>query len=148
MTAPSPEPPKDGGRSFWEGHRERVRIFSNDLRARGVRMHWAAPPLYRLLWLLRIPAKPPLFQSFVGIFATMGSSFCLLWGAMMQLLSSAFPPPSALQPFRTGFVWTAAVAAGAFVGLVMAAVTRRKARQLALPPWDRYPAESVAELFR
>ena len=136
------------GRSFWEGHRERVRVFSNDLKARGLRRHCAAPPLYRFLWLLRIPVKPPLFQSFREIALTMGSWFALAWGGLMQLFSTAWPSDVAPSPFSALVLWTTAVLTGALFGLTMAAVTRRKAHPLNLPPWDRYPAESVADVFR
>jgi hypothetical protein len=137
-------------RSFWDGHAERA--LERDFAARGVRRHWVAPPLYRLLWRLRVPLRPPLFQSFGAVFATMGGWFAASWGAVMQLFASLSGSTDlgtfGVRPVHARLlVWAMAAAVGVFFGLCMAATMRWKARSLKVPPWEQYSAVSIAQVF-
>lgn len=133
-------------------HAEKVGTLRSDLEARGLSKRWAAPPLYVLLWFLRIPVRPPLFQRFGALLLTMGGWFCVSWGLMMWLFSQLWFLPTAERAgvttiWLTPFIALLAVGAGTFFGLTMAALVRRKARPLHLPPWEQYPAEVAAEVF-
>src|SRR5436190_5584952 len=108
-------------------------------------MHWAAPPLYRLLWKMRVPLKPPLFQSFWGIFLTFGG-FLFVLTSLANFLTRYWVMGRA-SPARTAWTWLIPLSSAVFFGLGMAVVTRLKAKQLQFPPWERYPAEGIAKVF-
>ena len=114
-------------------HDEKVALLLKDLRQRGISEYTTAPPLYRLLWRLGITAKPPFFASFWSLVVTMGVLFGVLWGILMW-----FSGWQGELPVSTAI--GLAVLAGVLFGLIMAAYYRRKARQLALPRWEDYPA--------
>jgi hypothetical protein len=115
-------------------HEQKIEYLLKDLGQRGVGKYTIAPPLYRLLWGLGIEAKPPHFAGFWLLTVVMGLFFGIFWGVVMWLmLWRGQDMPVALA------VVTAAIA-GLFFGLSMACYYRWRARKLALPAWEDYPA--------
>jgi hypothetical protein len=119
-------------------HRQKVDRLITDLHKQGVSPYTVAPPLFRLLWALGLEVPPPFFLGFLTLTLLMGTSFGILWGAliwgplMWLLPSRAWHSPAAIP------VMTTAGAALLF-GLSMAAYYRWKAARLRLPPWESYP---------
>lgn len=99
----------------------------------GVPRSTIAPPVYRAAWKLGVELPPPLFASFGFLFLVQAILFATLWGLGMLLfvrLAGLFIPAF--------FVAFAALAAGLSFGVVMALLIHRKAKQLALPPWESF----------
>lgn len=95
------------------------------------------------MWVLRIPVKPPLFQRFLPIALIDGGWFALVWIVATHWMETS----GALSSFRSPWAWAFYLFAGAFFGLPMAFRTRRTARRLGLPPWERYPADRISQVF-
>ncbi|HWO12225.1 MAG TPA: DUF6404 family protein, partial [Polyangiaceae bacterium] len=54
---------------------------------RGVWRSTAAPPLFRVLWWLRVSIPPPHFMRPSRLFALAGVWFGVAWGGLMWLLA-------------------------------------------------------------
>lgn len=95
-----------------------------------------APPLYLLLWKLGAKIPPPHFRSFAANLVWAGLWFGALWG-----LSMWFTVWSHQSPY---VVLAAALFAGVFFGLYMAAYYRYGARKRRIPLWrDFHPADDT-----
>jgi hypothetical protein len=117
------------------------------LRARGVAADEAAPPLFRLLWSLRVFVPPPLFLGFASLVALMGGSFavgmapvCLIAMVAVWLLASDQLTLRDALAIAAGM----SLAAGTLFGLAMAAWFRYQARRLSIPDWQRFAASRGA----
>jgi hypothetical protein len=120
-----------------------------ELRLRGVAADQAAPPLFRLLWGLRIFVPPPLFLGFAGLVALMGGAFaagmaplCLLAMVAVWLLASDQLTLRHALAIGTGM----SLAAGTLFGLAMATWFRYQARRLSIPDWRRFTASRGAAI--
>lgn len=113
-------------------HREKIQRFLAEVEERGVGAIEAAPPLYRLCWMLRIPIRPPAFQGLWFNAALFGAFFGLVWGAVLWWITWTFwDSPS-------WFVPAVMVLAAVVFGMAMAVYHRRIAKRLGLTSWDRY----------
>ncbi|HVL13060.1 MAG TPA: DUF6404 family protein [Gemmata sp.] len=109
--------------------RRKIDAAVDDLLARGVPWHTAAPPHYRLLWAAGWHVPPLLFQSFSGSLLLNGACFGLLFAAMALVAERHHAPEVAL--FLGG-------GGGLTVGLLVAALYRFRAWRLGLPRWADY----------
>lgn len=134
--------PRHRGSNHAETHMtndEKITYYLRDMRQKGVRSWTAAPPLYRLLWRLGIKVRPPLFASFRSLYWPPAvlylCFFLLLWwwegGSHFWWWEGGSHSISGL---------VATVVAAVSIGVIMAAIIRRKARKLALPRWEDYPS--------
>ena len=117
-------------------HNDKLKKMYQHLPALGISPYTAAPPLYRLLWLLGIESPPPIFASFLQISFYMGTFFAFGWGLFMWFLfwsNQEGPSPS------TAFLMS--LLAGATFGLFMAAYLRYIAKKHNLPSWSDYKGE-------
>jgi hypothetical protein len=95
-----------------------------------------APPFHRLLWKLGAKAPPPHFQSFTANFVRAGVSFGVVGWFIFWSQSRQGTSPCA--------VFAAALLAGVFFGLGMAAYYRYGARKHRIPLWrDFHPADGA-----
>jgi hypothetical protein len=95
-----------------------------------------APPVYRLLWRLGAKTPPPHFRSFSANFVSAGVRFGVVWGLLMWVTVWSHRSPYA--------VLAAALFAGVFFGLGMAAYYRYGARKHRIPLWrDFHPANDA-----
>jgi hypothetical protein len=93
-----------------------------------------APPLHRLLWKLGAKTPPPHFLSFMVNFISAGVWFCVFCGLAMWLTGSSHHGLSRLA--------AAALFAGVFFGVCMAAYYRYGARKHRIPLWrDFHPSD-------
>jgi membrane associated rhomboid family serine protease len=113
-------------------HAEKVAYLLRDLGQKGIGQYTVAPPAYRLLWRLGVEVRPPHFAPFWSLAAAMALGFGLPWGAIMWL--------TVWQRASVGFGVATAALVGLFFGVSMAAYYRWRARALALPRWENYPA--------
>ena len=117
-------------------HKDKLQKMYEHLPALGISPYTAAPPLYRLLWLLGIEATPPIFASFLQISFFMGTYFAVGWGLFMWLfLWSHQENPSLLTAFLVSLL------AGSMFGVFMAAYLRYTANKLNLPSWSDYTGQ-------
>ncbi len=121
-------------------HRQKVDRLVEELGQQGIDSYTAAPPLFRLLWMLGLDIPPPFFLGFHKLALVMGTFFAVLegplWGILMWLSLWQGEIPAPIAVALTGFE---AVLAGVAFGLVMAWYLRRKSAQLGLPSWEDYP---------
>jgi hypothetical protein len=112
---------------------EKVHRYLSETREQGVGGWTAAPPLIRLLWLLRLDVPPPFYWSFAAVAVLSGCFFAFF--------------VFCIEVFVFGESWrrqaVGAVIGGVFFGLVMAWYTQRKSRRLRLSPWDGRAAGDV-----
>ncbi len=113
-------------------HREKVDRFIAEMRGRGMGPYTSAPPIYRLLWALHIPVRPPHFQSFGAAALLTGSLFGAFFGVGMYFWAWR----AAGMSIAIALVW--ASVAGAFFGLALAGFYRWSARRHHLPNWEEY----------
>ena len=111
-------------------YREKVDASIAGLIARGVNPYTAAPPAWRLAWILGAKVPPPHFMSFSSLALISGGFFGVLWGVAMWFVLWG----SMGLPFATLMGLTA----GALFGLSMGAYYRHSASKLKLPPWEEY----------
>jgi hypothetical protein len=111
-------------------HAEKVNRMEEHLGALGVPRSTFAPPIYRALWRLGIPVPPPLFTGYLALTLFQGSLFALFWGIPMWVFTRSFVPAL--------YIVAGSLGSGLLFGLVMAALVRRKARELRLPTWAQY----------
>ena len=114
-------------------HAEKVTYLLNDLGQKGIGQYTIAPPFYRLLWRLGIEVRPPHFAGFWSLAATMALSFGIVWGIFMWF--TVWQQQSSVSQS----IGTTALVSFLF-GVILAASYRRRARKLALPRWEDYPA--------
>jgi hypothetical protein len=117
-------------------HREKVERHVADMRSRGLWRSTAAPPLYRVLWAIGVPVRPPLMQTFWTLAAFMGIYFGVAWGVFMRLLF--------WQQMPWQYWASVSGLAGLLFGLSMATYYRVRARSLGLPSWEDYLATSAS----
>jgi hypothetical protein len=121
-------------------HRQKVDRLVEELGRQGISSHAAAPPLFRLLWMLGLDIPPPFFLEFRKLALVMGTFFAVLegplWGILMWLSLWQGEIPALIAVALTVFE---AVLAGVAFGLVMARYLRRKSAQSGLPSWEDYP---------
>ena len=117
-------------------HSEKLQKMYAHLPALGLSPYTAAPPAYRLLWLLGINIPPPIFGPFLPSAVFMGTFFAILWGALMWLMSWSHDPELSLATAAI-----ASVTAGLLFGLIMAGYFSYKSKQLNLPPWSDYTGQ-------
>jgi hypothetical protein len=114
----------------------RLAIALRLLDAKGIRRWTYYISIYQLLWLLNVSIRPPIFNGFVFNCVFMSIAFGTLWGTFMWFLLWS----------RQGMAITTAVmlaaAAGVFFGIVLALLTRHKARKLGLPAWEQLSSEA------
>jgi hypothetical protein len=117
-------------------HSEKVALAVNDLVSRGVRPLTAAPPIFRLLWRLRVPIRPPHFMRFrtLALFVGIG------WGATFDLYIWAVIARSGRA--ATPSVHAVVAVGAALFGLLLALFYWWQARRLGLPPWEQYPDQA------
>ena len=111
---------------FWSRHAAALAALEQS----GLSRAEYAPPLYRLFWRLRVPVRPPHFQSFAAKFLTMSVFFGLVWGGIMAVyfkFAAELPPNFYLYP----------LVAGALFGLAMAWILHAGAKSRALPQWGK-----------
>ena len=106
------------------------------LPALGLSPYTAAPPIYRLLWLLGINIAPPIFGSFLPSAFFMGAFFAIGWGTIMWLMLWSHEPNMSLASAAI-----TSIVAGLLFGLIMAGYFAYKSRQLNLPPWSEYTGQ-------
>jgi len=106
------------------------------LAATGMGRSTYAPPIYRFLWSLGVPLRPPHFAGFLSIILVMGSAYGTIFTGTMWLLSDHERSTVSLvgQCLFTGLAF----------GSIMAAWTRSRARKHKLPDWSEI---DVAERF-
>ncbi|MFC0682901.1 DUF6404 family protein [Lysobacter korlensis] len=113
-------------------HHEKLAAMHQHMIAIGVPASTAAPLAWRLLWRLGVEVPPPLFVPFATGALAMSGAFALVWGLLMWGLFWA------RQGMPASSVVAAALAAGALVGISMAAYFRHLARKHNLPSWAEY----------
>lgn len=89
-----------------------------------------APPLHRLLWRFGARLAPPHFLSFTANFVSAGVWFGVVWGLLMWFTVWSHKSPDA--------AFVAALFAGVFFGLCMAAYYRYCARKYGIPLWKDF----------
>lgn len=102
------------------------------LKSTGIWRSNYAPPLHRLFWKLGARVPPPHFLSFTANFVSAGVWFGVFWGLAMWLTGSSHHGLSRLA--------AAALFAGLFFGLGMAAYYRYGARKHGIPMWRDFQA--------
>jgi len=117
-------------------HKDKLQKMYEHLPALGISPYTAAPPLYRLLWLLGIEAPPPIFASFLQISFFMGTFFAAGWGLFMWLFLWSHEEGSSL--LTAGLV---SLLAGVMFGLLMATYLRYTAKKHNLPSWSEYTGQ-------
>ena len=117
-------------------HNEKLKKMYEHLPALGISPYTAAPPLYRLLWLLGIEVAPPIFGSFWPIALFMGAFFACGWGFFMWFFQ--WSKDKDLSVIAAILV---ALLAGTMFGLIMAAYSRYTAKKHNLPPWSHYTGQ-------
>jgi uncharacterized protein DUF6404 len=115
-------------------HDEKIEYLLKDLGERGISKYTVAPPLYRLLWGLGIEVTPPHFAGFWSLAPFMGAFFAIAWGLFMWV--------AAWRDLPFAVTLVASLIAGFLFGTIMAGYYRWRARALALPSWQDYPAAS------
>jgi membrane associated rhomboid family serine protease len=100
------------------------------LSGRGVARRHAAPLLFRLLWRLGLPVRPPHFLGFASVAVVYGTWFTVVWGVFMWTLVWSQQGRSIVD------VALRAAAAGACFGLMIAWLYARERREFAVPAWD------------
>jgi len=119
-------------------HHEKVESYLLEMKSRGVKPGLAAPPLFRLLWMLGFSVRPPLFMTRSQLTVVMGLFFgvtmTIFFAVMLRWIedspsSFATRIPSAAVPGAIG---------GLVFGMVMARVFRTIADRLDLPRWEDY----------
>jgi hypothetical protein len=93
-----------------------------------------APPLHRLLWRIGARVPPPHFLSFTANFVSAGVWFGVVWGLLMWFIVWSHQGRSPNAAF------VAALFAGLFFGLCMAAYYRYGARKHGIPLWRDFQA--------
>ncbi len=124
-------------------HVEKVTLFVEEMKGRGVAPGVAAPALFRLWWNLGFQAPPPLF---LGVWVNFAWSFAL----MATLLVSAaaiywwkHPHVSLWNIWLTVLLFLPVLAVLVVYGAVAA---NRTARKYQLPPWEDFrPAPPPAK---
>jgi hypothetical protein len=118
-------------------HEEKLNVMFKDLGERGVKKGTMAPPLYRLLWRIGVPVRPPHFASFGANALLMGIGFAFLWGLFMWFFlwrhQNMSPSTACLN----------ALLAGALFGVMLSGYYRWQARKLSLPKWEDYPTQTI-----
>ena len=114
-------------------HREKVDYFIADMRRRGVGEYTAAPPLYRLYWLLGMKIPPPHFQTYLSL----ANTSRIFFGGLMGLWAYLLYRDKGMTLAVAGL---GGLLAGAFFGFTLAAYYRWSARRLNLPSWEQYPS--------
>jgi len=115
-------------------YEEKIEYFCNDMKRRGIGGRIAMPPLIMLMRRMGFNAMPLIFWRPISILAVFGALFALLYGLLSWLLLWRYDNlPS---------VWmntVSAVVVGVMVGVYMAVAWWKRARNLCLPSWDKYP---------
>lgn len=114
-------------------HREKLAYMMNDLSRRGLKKNSFAPPLYRLLWRLGIPATPPHFAHPFANASFMATWFATFFGLFMWL---CFWGPAGDS---TKHALVVSIAAGIVFGVALATYYASQARKYSLPKWKDYP---------
>lgn len=115
--------------TFWEKRDAAI----DDLVRRGVKRSAAAPWLYRWLWAVGLPVRPPHYQTLAGLFLTHMPVF---WPAMAVLAAAFTVTVVGLRAIPVAVVTAAAMAGG--VGVMAALADRAEARRLRLPTWEAF----------
>jgi hypothetical protein len=116
---------------------EKIDAAVNDLLTRGVAWHTAAPPHYRLFWVLGWHIPPMLFQSFLGIVLVNGLFFGLGFAAMAWVAERHHAAVELMLTFGT--------VGGLVVGLICGIIYRFQAWRLGLPRWADYNPHHEAD---
>lgn len=114
--------------TFWE-RRDAVLDDLRRRRARGA----AAPFLYRWLWAVGVPVRPPQYQS---IPAQLAIQVPFYWAAMAVPAGAFTVAIVGPRAFPIAVVIAGAMAAA--VGVMSALGTRAEAARLRLPRWDAF----------
>jgi len=98
------------------------------LAATGMGRSTYAPVLYRLLWSLGVPLRPPHFASFLSNTLVMGGAYGVTFTGVTWLIDDHVRTAASLvgQCLFTGLAF----------GLIMAAWTRSRSRKHNLPDWS------------
>ena len=97
-----------------------------------------APPLHRLLWKLGAKTPPPHFLGFTVNVVSAGVWFGVAWGLLMWFIVWS---RQGMSPYAA---IVAALFAGVFFGLCMAAYYRYGARKHRIPLWrDFHPPDDA-----
>lgn len=92
------------------------------------RMNYA-PPLFRLLWLLKLQVPPPHFRSFAANALTLGGFFGGAWGLFMWTIVWHRFTSVEIALFASAI-------AGTFFGIGMASYYQYGQRKHSLPNWE------------
>ncbi|RKX46869.1 MAG: hypothetical protein DRP64_02615 [Verrucomicrobia bacterium] len=106
--------------------REFIEEYIDALKAQGVSPYSSAPPLYRMLWRLRINIAPPLNQHPIWYGMLHGLIFGILVGVYYYYTG-----------VKISLLWLLFVSfiEGLFFGAIAARINKKKARNLTLPDW-------------
>ena len=115
---------------------EKITYYLRDMRQKGVRSWTAAPPAYRLLWRLGIKVRPLPFASFWSIFWALAVPYTIYWAIFFLIMWWWNGRYSVTGLVASG---VGAACGAAITAAIIAADCRRRARELALPPWEVYP---------
>ena len=108
---------------------KRLKISLDMLKELGLSRSNYAPPVYRLLWMIKVPVRPPHFRTIAANALTTGIFFAFFNGIIMWVIRSN-------AGYSNLFVMIVAILSGILFGLVMAFAYHRSQQKYELPPWD------------
>jgi len=111
-------------------HREKVKHFVAEMKKKGVPAFTAAPPFWRLIWLLGFKNPPPYYESF-GTLAAMSGAFFGFCVAAAMLLVGQLPALKAIG---------ISALAGCAFGVLWTWHFRMRMNKISMPDWSNYPA--------
>jgi len=114
-------------------HREKVKYFIAEMKNRGVPTFTAAPPLWRLIWLLGFKAPPPYYESFVTLAVISGIFLGVCFMGFTLLIG--WLPAAAIG---------LSALAGCLFGVRWASSFRRRMDKISMPDWSDYPGRHPA----
>jgi hypothetical protein len=111
-------------------YQRRIVAAENEMTNARVLPAHAKPLLFRLLRFAGWRARPPLYQSFLGIAFQTAISFGLLWGSLAYFVFWR-PTGNEVIEMLVG-IWIGMM----LYGMMLALFTTRRAKTLGLSDWD------------
>ena len=103
----------------------------NDFESRGIKRSVFAPPIYQLMWKLKIQIKPTYFASKISLFFTSAITFGIVFPIIGLIMNYVFDWYMDNNIFISIF-------ASIFFGIFMTIFTKKRAKALILPKWEEY----------